>query len=142
MGWQSDWLYQLIFDEVEQVWQRARKDGAGHFGPAPTTFLISEMREANWDDMRCRGDAQRHWTYQGGQPEPMALTKGSDADLGEQRGMFYARGAVAFCIDANRKRVLFTYALGPRYGRGMVFGVIGQGAKGRLSPTGGTMWVS
>ena len=65
----------------------------------------------------------------------------SDIDVGEQCGMFYERGVVAFCIDSDRKRLVFTYTLGPRYGRGMTLGVIGQGAKGRLSSR-GISWVS
>ena len=40
MGWQSDWLYNLIFDEVERIWKRALRDGRGQFGPAPTVFVI------------------------------------------------------------------------------------------------------
>jgi len=105
-------------------------------------FLISETLDADWEESRCRGNAHRRWTYQSGQPEPLLCVEEGDVDLGEQRGMFYERGAVTFCIDTDRKRVVFTYTLGPRYGRGMTFGVIGQGTKGRLSPTGGTMWIS
>jgi hypothetical protein len=141
MGWQSDWLYQLIFDEVERVWKRARKDGAGRFGPPSTAFLISEMPEADWEHIRCHGDAHRQWTYKGGDPEPAPCVV-YDTDLGEQRGMFYERGVVEFFIDTDRKRVLFTYTLGPRYGRGMIFGVVGQGTKGRLTPCAGPAWVS
>jgi hypothetical protein len=62
MGWQSDWLYQLIFDEVEKVWKRAKKEGEGRFGPAPVDLLISEMLEADWEESRCRGNAHRQWT--------------------------------------------------------------------------------
>jgi len=142
MAWQSDWLYQLIFDEVRRVWQRASKEGAGQFGPAPTSFLITEMSEADWETVRCGGAGHRQWIYQGSQFEPTPLAEGTETDLGERRGIFYERGAVAFHIDSGRKRVLFTYNLGPRYGRGFVFEVIGQGAKGTLSPIGGTMWMS
>src|SRR5262245_52015040 len=111
MGWRSDWLYQVIFDEVEKVWKRAAKDGAGHFGPPPTGFVIREMLEADWEHIRCGGDVRRQWTYQGGRPEPAACVA-DDTDLGEQRGIFYERGVVEFFIDANRKRVLFSYILG------------------------------
>jgi hypothetical protein len=106
------------------------------------TLLIIEMLEADWEDSRCRGNAHRQWMYQGGQPALLPPVEGNDIDLGAQRGMFYERGLVTFCIDTNRKRLVFTYTLGPRYGRGMTFGVNGQGNKGRLSPAGTTMWVS
>jgi hypothetical protein len=143
MGWQSDWLYQLIFDEVETVWGRAIKDGAGQFGPAPTAFIVSEMRDADWEEHpRCRGDAHRQWTFQGGKPETLDRAAGSQIDLGKRRGMFYERGGVWFCIDTDRRRVLFTYTLGPRYGRGMIFDVVGQGAKGKFRPGGRFVWCS
>jgi hypothetical protein len=139
MGRQSDWLYELIFDEVEKVWEQANKEGAGRFGPAPSDLLISEMHDADWEESRCRGNPDRQWTYQGGQS--LSPAEVSAIDVGERRGMFYERGVVAFCIDSDRKRLVFSYILGPRYGRGMTFVVIGQGAKGRLSPS-GICWVS
>jgi hypothetical protein len=142
MGWQSDWLYQLIFHEVERVWRVAVKEGAGRLGPAPTILQVSEMDEADWVHAWCRGVVLRRWTLQGGKPESLTLDQQGDADLGERRGMFYERSAASFCIDSDRKRVLFTYTLGPRYGRGMVFDVMGQGTKGKLRPNGGPMWVS
>src|SRR5262249_51269200 len=95
MGWQSDWLYQLIFEEVEKVWKRAKEEGVGQFGPPPSAFRISEMSDGIWEQVQCRGDARRRWLYQGGDPEP-----GVDGtDVGEQRGMFYERGIVEFFID-------------------------------------------
>ena len=140
MGWRSDWLYLLIFQEVEKAWKRATEEGAGRFGPPPTDFLLREMPEADWEHIRCRGDARQQWTYQGGDPEP-APCDGEDADLGKRRGMFYERGLVEFFINADRKRVLFTYTLGPRYGRGWIFEVVGQGAKGMLRYA-GPAWFS
>ena len=42
MGWQSDWLYRLIFDEVTKLWSQAQQEGAGRFGPAPDRFYIQQ----------------------------------------------------------------------------------------------------
>jgi hypothetical protein len=142
MGWQTDWLYQLVFDEVERVWQRAIKDGVARFGPAPKCLVISEMLEADWEESRCRGVANRQWTYQGGHPKLLSPCEGNATEFGEQRGMFYELGVVTFCIDADRKRLVFSYTLGPRYGRAMTFTVIGQGKNGRLAPADGRLWVS
>lgn len=36
--------------------------------------------------------------------------------------------------------MLFTYTIGPRYGRGMIFEVVGQGAHGRMIPCTGSAW--
>ncbi len=141
MGWRSDWLYQLIFAEVEKVWMRAKREGAGQFGPPPTAFCISEMAGGDWEHVRCRGDACRRWLYQGDEPEP-ASDAVDEAEIVRQAGMFYERGGVEFFIDSDRKRVLFTYTLGPRYGLGMTFGVTGQGTGGNLTPCAGPAWVS
>jgi hypothetical protein len=138
MGWKSDWLYHLVFDEVEKLWNHAAKHSDGRFGPPPTAFVIREMLDGDWENGHCRGDARRRWLYQGGKPEPIV----GDTNAGELRGMFFERGSVAFFIARNRKRVLFTYLLGPRYGMGKVLGVVGQGARAKLSPCSGCGWVS
>jgi hypothetical protein len=141
MGWRSDWLYEIIFDEVRKVWERAKKEGAGQFGPPPTPFFLSETVDGDWQLVRCSGAVRRQWLYQDDGPEPIAHAS-DDMDHGERPGMFYGRGIVTFFIDCDRKRVLFTYTLGPRYSRGMIFHVVGQGARGRLTPGAGTGWVS
>lgn len=142
MGWQTDWLYDLIFHEVERVWRRALREGRGKFGPAPSQFLIKEMCEADWESMRCKGEEHRKWRYSGGSPEHLPAEDETRESLGEQRGMFYEKGEIRFHVAPDRKRVLLTYTLGPRYGRGMALAVQGQGAKGKLVPSGGPGWVS
>ena len=141
MGWQSDWLYDLIFDEVARIWKRAIRDGRGPFGPAPTALVIKEMGEPDWEAVRCQGDVHRLWCYRGGTPEVLPVEPESETGVGEQRGMFYERGEVQFHISSDRKRVLFTYVLGPRNGRGMEFAVQGQGRQGKLVP-GTSFWQS
>ncbi len=138
MGWKSDWLYKRIFNEVVNLWTRALRQGTGRFGPPPSALVIIEMRSADWENATFRGEARRQWVYQGGEPEPVAELTGG----GEVRGMFYERGTIAFRIDGNRKRVLLTYVLGPRYGMGAILRVVGQGAKGRLAAGEGPGWIS
>lgn len=142
MGWQSDWLYQLVFAEVERVWHRACLDGQGNLGPAPDVLLVYEASEADWERVRCRYGVRRRWSFRGGQPELLSGEASAANDLGERRGMFYERGRVEFCVAADRARVLLTYTLGPRYGRGAIFDVVGQGTRGRLAPGAGESWVS
>ena len=138
MGWRSGWLHQLVFQEVKKIWQRAKNAGTGKFGPPPDALHICEMSDGDWERPQCSGDALRRWLYQGDEPELV----GDCADVGELRGMFFQRGIVQFFIDPDRKRVLFTYILGPRYGRGMLFEVGGQGAQGKLTRCPGPAWIS
>ena len=52
--------------------------------------------------------------------------------------MFWDRGWFCFHIAPDRKRVVITYVVGPRYARGLVLKVEGQGEsgndRGRLIP--------
>jgi hypothetical protein len=142
MGWQSDWLYRLIFEQIAKIWETATREGAGPFGPPPNALLITETRDADWEHARCLGNPIRYWMYQGGEPECVPTVE-VDTNPGQRQGMFYERGEVVFCIAADRNRVLFTYILGPRYGRGMILDVVGQGADGRLASSIASMlWVS
>jgi hypothetical protein len=140
MGWQSDWLYQLVFAEVGRVWADIA-DGS-EFGPPPIALVVREMAEADWDGPHCAGEVRRQWLYRGGEPEPVPPQGESGADVGARRGMFYERGTVAFHVAPDRRRVLFTFTLGPRFGRGLILGVEGQGAGGRLCPGPGPQWKS
>ena len=142
MGVKTDWLFLLIFEEVEQIWKRATREGLGNFGPALASLLISEMTEADWGTMNCCGAARRCWSYSGDKPVPVEPVEAADPRVGQQRGMFYERGIVQFHVAPDRKRVLFSYILGPRFGQGMAFKVHGQGAKGKLIPDEGTVWKS
>ena len=100
------------------------------------------MGEADWEVLRCRGDIQRQWRFGGTEPEVLPVDPEGDAGVGEQRGMFYERGDIQFHIASGRRRVLLTYSIGPRYGRGMELAVHGQGKKGKLIPSGQFSWQS
>jgi hypothetical protein len=123
---------------VERLW--ADIAGGGQFGPPPTALVVREMGQADWKRAYCRGDVRRQWVYRGSSPEPVAPE--AEPDLGEGRGMYYERGVVDFHVASDRRRVLFTFTVGPRFGRGLIFGVEGQGAGGRLSPGAGPVWKS
>src|SRR4051794_636805 len=81
MGWQSDWLYQLIFDEVRRAWRKAIREGRGKFGPAPTSGLVKELPDADWEAARCFGQVQRMWLYCGGNLEALSLEEEPDTGL-------------------------------------------------------------
>lgn len=111
-------------------------------GPPPTALVVREMAEADWDCPNCVGSVLRQWLYRGGEPELLPLHDRADTDVGELRGQFYERGMVAFHVAPDRRRVLFTFGVGPRYGRGLILRVEGQGSDGRLIPSEGPQWRS
>jgi hypothetical protein len=132
MGWQSDWLYRLIFDEVAILWAQARKDGAGTFGPSPDRFYVEECAAADWKELHCQPPVLRTWVFDGSIP-PVLLTPSSVPPSDRTvRGMFFVDGMVQFHIGGNRNQIVWTHILGRRYGRGKVFRVQGQGQTATL----------
>jgi hypothetical protein len=138
-GWRTDWLYRLVFKEVAAVWEKVRSEGRS-LGTPPDWLCVQELRRADWENLRCLGPVRRAWSFRSGGLSPLP-PEGVDPDCGEPRGMFYQVGRVRFHI-ADRKRLVFEYTVGPRYGRGVFFRVAGQGKRGRLHLDGPLMWVS
>ncbi len=132
MGWRTDWLYGLIFAEFRAVWAKAQREGHGDHGPAPAEMLISEYRETRCSEsaVRCCGGVLRHWQYRGESFEELAEPL-EEPDCNPVRGMFYARASGAFNVSPDRKTVVLEYWFGPRYGRGFVYDVQGQGTFGK-----------
>jgi hypothetical protein len=135
MGWKSDWLYNLIFREVETLWERARRearDSPELFGPGPTALLVDECSGMDWDQVYCLKPDTRHWVYDGEAFQPSADGQRWEPDLTTPRHAFFRIGSVRFHVAPDRKRVGLAIILGPLYGRGFVFTVHGQGRTARL----------
>lgn len=45
MGWKTDWLYQLVFEQFELAWDKAQQEGEGRFGPASARIVVSQFGE-------------------------------------------------------------------------------------------------
>jgi hypothetical protein len=132
MGWQSDWLYRLIFDEAAKLWAQAQKEGSGTFGPAPERFYIQQCAAIAWEQLFCRPPILRVWSFDTTAPPALVTTLPFAAPDRTVRGMFYVDGSIQFCIADDRRRVAWNHVLGPRYGRGKVFRVRGQGKTATL----------
>lgn len=139
MGWKTDWLYSLIFAEVDRLWRRAWRDSEAmgtDLGSAPVALIISEYSDGHFRSATCRGFRKRQWKYTDN--EQPVLIEPDDPGISQvlevPGHMFFPVGEVRFSITADRKSLIFEYALGPRYGRGQVFHVYGQGKQGYLQP--------
>jgi hypothetical protein len=134
MGWRNDWLYGLIFDEVARVWTRALKESTSPImGSPPDYLLVREHGSADWEHVACLPPVLREWTYTGEAFEPRPLSDTDELPPPTRRDAFYSYGIVQYHIRPDRKKVLFTFVLGPLYGRGNVFRVFGQGKRGMLT---------
>jgi hypothetical protein len=140
-GWRTDWLYRLVFREVADLWAEVRS-GNPEMGRPPELLVIEELGGADCQTARCLPPVRRVWTFgpEGLQPRP-----GDEENLAAcagRRGMFWRVGLIRFHVAAGRRRVVFEYVVGPRYGRGLILRVAGQGKKGRLRPEAGPAWLS
>lgn len=163
MGWKTDWLYQMIFDNTRDVWQQACSYVKRHNEDAlypeeyltpMESLLVYQFTDADLASAWCRGEVLRKWRYAGttfepyrGEPPGSSVVK-RDREFIKFRHIYIHRpisnqGTVCFYISRDRKRVVFTYILGPLCGRGVVYGVMGQGRTGRFynAPEGGR-WLS
>ena len=139
----SDSFDQLIFAEVNRLWTLVRKQGATDlFGPAPDYFLLQEKAQADWTEVLCGGSILRQWRYGGAAFEECSPTA-AEFDISQAQKAFYPYGVIQFHIRSDRQKVVFTYIMGPRYARGVVFCVRGEDAQEilELDPDTGE-WVS
>ena len=111
------------------------KEGAdGQLDVPPDYLLVQQCQKANWNNAICLSPVLCTWRYsETGLRELSPLEAELETPV-RARGMFYTSGVVQFHIAEKRDRVIFMFVLGPRYGRGQVWLVQGQGAKGKLCP--------
>ncbi len=143
MGWKSDWLYGIIFAEFEKAWKQAQKEGKGEYGPASERMIISQYSGYSTEMPHCYGYLVKSWDYNGKSFELYDEPELDSCAEPAIQGMFYKQASGSFAVSENRRAGVITYVFGPRYGRGFLFDVIGQGEKGeiRMNP-GSTQWIS
>jgi hypothetical protein len=147
MGWQNDWLYQRVFDLVEDVWQKAERETRRLPAPhvMPDYLLVTEYSQADNERARLVRPELRVWKYDGSHLVPLCGEE-SHYCLNLQpviRGMYYSTGMTGFHIAKDRRTVVWNMCLGPLYGRGLVYRVRGQGKRGMLEPHEGAIgWIS
>jgi len=132
MGWQSDWLYRLIFDEVTKLWIQAQQEGAGKFGPAPDRFYIQQFAAVHWEQLVCQPPVTHVWSFEGTAAPMFVIPRPFPTPDQTARGMFFRNGVAQFHITENRQQIVWNHRLGRRYGRGKVLRVRGQGQQATL----------
>ena len=139
MGWQSDWLYQLIFKNIQQHWEQALMDGK-LIGPAPDYCIVSQfadLKSVPYQDSylmaTSKGPVIKRWRLD--RTGIHRITEADEKQLTipyEGRGAFYRIGKISFCISCDRKIVAIKCNFGPRYGTSRVYKVQGQGKNSQL----------
>jgi len=139
MKWETDWLYQTILREIENIWKRAQKDGIGPQGPAPDYLLVSQLAgltiskdERNPSRLSAFmvAPAIKQWVFDESGIRPITESEAQSENNYLRRGMFYQVGTVDFYISPERKLVVLRFQVGPLYAAQRVFKVRGQGKRG------------
>jgi hypothetical protein len=149
MGWRTDWLYRLVFYELTEQWHRAQTAASErpHADERPDHMLVQQCDRVDVERALCIVPVRRTWSLDangvresGALPLPLDVD-GPSPSHAEAPGLFYRQARARFHLTSDRRRVVVTTVFGPRYGRGLVFSVHGQGRRGRLSLC-GAGWVA
>jgi hypothetical protein len=110
---------------LKAVWEACdpKRAAAGRyyrpeFGVPPRELRIYQASHADWERGHCVRPFVAGWRFTGGPDiEDIASDDFPDYSV-KPPGMYWPVGQIDFIIDVAEKRALFTYVLGPRYGRG------------------------
>jgi hypothetical protein len=110
---------------LKAVWEECdpQRATSGHyyrpeFGLPPTELRIYQAAQADWERAMIRPPYVSAWRYLGGvDVEPIAPYNLPDYSV-LPTGMYWPVGQIDFWVDYEHKRAVFTFVLGPRYGRG------------------------
>ena len=152
MGWKTDWLFALIFREIQRIWNEANRFAEQISKPEKPQPSLEALRVRQCAGARLGSGflsppILREWLFDGAdftelEPTETFLPKRKGKALvpfplsvrnSESRGALFVEGNVSFYITPGRKQCVLTYQLGPRYGRGIVYEVHGQGTGATLN---------
>ena len=144
MGWRSDWLYSLLLDRARDTFAEALRAAKERSEERPRRLYAIETSAWNVDHDMTSGDPHRIWSSEDDfstliDPATCQSLKEPKRNLG---GSIHAIPIFSWFITKDRKRVLICRWIGPLYGNGGWWKVVGQGKRGRLVPGGGGAWVS
>jgi len=87
-------------------------------GLPPKELRIYQASSADWDKAQCSRTYIDSWKFDGAIITKTDEVIGSLANDLKQNGMYWNIGTIMFWIDIQSKRAVYSYTLGPRYGRG------------------------
>lgn len=136
MGWQSDWLYTLVFAKITEVWNGALQNAAEHpdlFGPPPASRRVQECGKITKRPvLYCVPPVIREWQFDGtgfALSDPPYI---NNTDPKPLQIAFFTNPVLRFHIQPDRQKVVVSFVLGPRYGGGYDLLVRGEGPTARL----------
>jgi hypothetical protein len=113
-----DPLLKAVWEECDPKQATAGPYYKREFGLPPRELRIYQATQADWERAMIKPPYVCAWRFVGG-PDVEIIEPDDLPDYSVvPTGMYWPVGTIDFCIDSEHKRAVFTYVLGPRYGRG------------------------
>ena len=119
IDWKSDWLYQLVFQELKDRWLKVR----------PKEFFVTQLDEVG--ENMSKGKPVHFWQFKGDNFVEIKEDEVKEDENGTYFHRFqYAKGY--FAISPDRKNVAVDTVSCPLHDWGGVYSVKGAGDKAKL----------
>jgi len=141
MGWSSDWLYGLLLDRARETFAEAIRAASERSEPRPTALIATEHSDWNRESTITTGDPVRIWSSD----DDFSSLVDSMPDMrarNDESNSVFSLPAFSWFIKSDRTQVLICRWIGPRYGNGGWWNVVGQGKSGKLAQADRRAWIS
>lgn len=111
-----------LLEEVIGLCNEEKVKGSPYYkvethGIPPKELRVFECPSADWERGQCDLPATKAWKWKEGRIEDITPSEWPDWK-DRPNGMYWDIGAIQFWIDEEERRAVYTFTLGPRYGRG------------------------
>ena len=144
MGWLSDWLYSLLLDHARDAFTEAVRAAAERSEERPKMLIATDHQEWNRELIMPCADPIRIWSSMDDFASLIDLSIWHSLlrQKPDGRRSIHSVPLVSWLISDDRKQVLICRCIGPLYGNGGWWDIIGQGPTGRLVQSNRRGWNS
>ena len=144
MAWTSDWLYSLLLDRARDTFAEAVRAATERSEEPPEKLLATEHAEWKRESTMTSGDPVRIWSSENDftsliDPSMWQSLKIQNQD---RRQSIHSVPLFSWFVSDDRKQILICRWIGPLYGNGGWWDVVGQGQTGKLVQANRRAWIS
>ena len=141
MSWKSDWIYSLLFDRARQTLSEAKRASIDRSLLAPEFLVATEHANWNRETFTTSGDPIRIWSSSDDFEKLLPDLPHQSNSVDNDRSIFDIP-VISWFITNDRKQVLICRWIGPRYGNGGWWNIVGQGKSGKLTAAHRRSWIA
>jgi hypothetical protein len=135
-------LLKAVWDLCDPKQATAGRHYRPEFGVPPRELRIYQASHADWERGFCKRPFVAGWRFTGGLDVENIASDDLPNYSVKPSGMYWPVGEIDFIIDMAQKKALFTFVLGPRYGRGYMVTFESSETLALLPENGRILWVS